>query len=74
MSALTTLMSDILALPADEIVDDLSMIDSGGWDSLQHMEIVTSIEETFRIDLTADEIVDMTSVGAIKAVLAAKGI
>ncbi len=74
MTALTTLMSNILALPADEIVDDLSMIDSGGWDSLQHMEIVTSIEQTFQIDLTADEIVDMTSVGAIKNVLATKGI
>ena len=47
---------------------------SGGWDSLQHMEIVTSIEQTFQIDLTADEIVDMTSVGAIKNVLATKGI
>ena len=74
MTALTTLMSDILAVPAEEIVDELSMIESDCWDSLQHMEIVISIEQTFQIDLTADEIVDMTSVGAIKDVLVAKGV
>lgn len=73
MAQLRKLMAEVLTIPEDEVVDDLSMSGSDVWDSLRHMELIVSIEETFEIELTGDEIVDMTSVAAIRSVLSAKG-
>lgn len=44
------------------------------WDSMRHMELVASIEQTFGIELTMDEIVSMISVGDIKRVLRGRGL
>lgn len=73
MAQLKSLMAEVLTIPEDEVVDDLSMSASDIWDSLRHMELVISIEGTFKIELTGDEIVEMTSVAAIRSVLSAKG-
>ena len=43
-------------------------------DSLKHMDLVVSIEQAFKIELTLDEIVIMTSVVAIKRVLNDRGV
>ncbi len=74
MTELISLMAEVLALPPEEVVDDLSMMTCETWDSLCHMDVIVSIESVFGIDLTADEIAEMTSVGAIKGVLSAKGV
>ena len=63
------LLADLLQVPVAEITDDLEMKDVEAWDSLKHMELVVSLEETFGIQLTFDEIVAMQSVGEIKRVL-----
>lgn len=73
MSQLKTLMADVLTIPEDEVVDGLSMSGSDIWDSLRHMELIISIEETFEIELTGDEIVEMTSVASIRSVLSTRG-
>jgi acyl carrier protein len=71
---LRTLISDALRLPVDAIADDLDMAATGTWDSLSHMQLIAGIEEEFSLELTADEIVGMTSIGAIAGVLRARGI
>ena len=71
---LRTLLSDALRLPADAISADLDMAATGTWDSLSHMQLIAGIEEEFSIELTADEIVSMTSIGAIESVLRARAI
>lgn len=73
MAQLKSLMAEVLTISVDEVVDDLSMSGSDIWDSLRHMELVISIEETFEVELSGDEIVEMTSVAAIRSVLSAKG-
>jgi acyl carrier protein len=67
------LLADVLQVPAAEITDDLSMKDVEAWDSLKHMELVVSLEQTFGLQLTFDEIVAMQSVGEIKRVMRGKG-
>lgn len=74
MAQLRQLMAEVLAIPEAEVVPELSMAGSDAWDSLRHMELVISVEETFEIELTGDEIVDMTSVAAIRSVLSGKGL
>ena len=68
------LLAETLQIPAAGITDDLAMKDVEAWDSLKHMELVVSLEETFGIDLTFDEIVAMQSVREIKRVLGERGV
>lgn len=44
------------------------------WDSLQHIALVRGIEETFQISLSMDEMMEMTSVGAIEKLLRRHGV
>src|SRR5271170_5708785 len=44
-----------------------------GWDSAKSMEIVMSIEEAFGLEFNAGELVEMTSIGAIKQILTRRG-
>lgn len=69
-----TMLSDVLQTPPEKITDELAMRDLEVWDSLKHMELVASLEQTFGVELTFDEIVAMQSVGEIKRVLRAKGL
>ena len=67
------LLAEILQVPAAEITDALAMKDVESWDSLKHIELISSLEEAFNLQLTFDEIVGMQSVGEIKRVLKARG-
>lgn len=66
---LTALASEILRVPRAEIHDGLDMESTGTWDSLSHMQLIAAIEDDFGIELTADEIVSMRSIGAVRDVL-----
>jgi len=68
-----SLLAEVLQLPAATITDDLEMKSTDVWDSLKHMEMVVSLEQSFGIELTFDEIVAMRSVGEIKRVLRGRG-
>jgi acyl carrier protein len=71
---LTRLLTETLKIPATAVTDELAMKDVDSWDSLKHMELIASLEETFAIQLTFDEIVAMQSVREIKQVLGQRGI
>ena len=68
-----TLLAEVLQMPVAQITDNLAMKDVEAWDSLKHMELVVSLEETFGIELTFDEIVAMQSVREIKRTLRERG-
>lgn len=63
------LLADVLQIPAATITDELAMKDLDVWDSLKHMELIVSLEQSFGIQLSFDDIVAMQSVGEIKRVL-----
>ena len=42
------------------------------WTSLNHFEIVLALEEEFNIHLSTEEIMEMTSINAIEALIARK--
>ena len=68
------LISEILRIAPEDIVDTLGMDDLGTWDSLSHMQLIVTIESDYGIELTADEIVTMRTIGSIRNVLISKGI
>lgn len=45
-----------------------------GWDSLKHLDVILTLEETFDIALTTREIAAMRSVGAVVEILRKRGI
>ena len=63
------LVAGVLQIPVATITDDLAMKDVDAWDSLKHMELIVSLEESFGLQLTFDDIVTMQSVREIKRVL-----
>ena len=72
---LKRIMAQLFAITEDEINDDSTMDNIRNWDSLKHMELVFAIEEEFEMPpLDSDEIVEMTSVAAIKKILTNKGL
>lgn len=68
-----TLVAEVLQVPAAIINDDLAMQDVDVWDSLKHMELIVSLEQTFGLQLSFEEIVTMQTVGNIKRVLKERG-
>ena len=71
---LTGLVAEILRVPKAEIADSLDMEATSTWDSLSHMQLIAAIEDEFAIELTADDIVAMRSLGKIKEVLRTKSV
>lgn len=52
---------------------DLRLGDIDQWDSVAHLDLVSSIEEAFAVRFRADEIVELTSLDQLRArVLAAQ--
>ncbi len=69
---LENLLAEVMGIPKEAVTNDLAMKDLDAWDSLKHMELVVSLERSFRLELTFDEIVAMQSVREIKRVLKEK--
>jgi len=68
------LMADLFGIKNEDITDSLTMANTDGWDSLKHMELIVSIERTFGIELSFEEIVAMQTLKDIKKILKEKGI
>jgi acyl carrier protein len=71
---LHNLIAETLHISLEKINDELTMTDVEAWDSLQHMSLIASLEQTFGVEFTFDEIVTMRSVAEIKRVLRGKGV
>ena len=63
-----------LGIPASEVTDDLRYGEAPEWDSSSHMVITLALEEHFGIEFDPDEVVELSSVAAIKRCLRDKGI
>lgn len=75
-----TVRSDIAELVADVFQYDglitlaTSPDEIATWDSLQHVALIRSIEETFDVSLSMDEMMEIRSVADIGTVLARYGV
>ena len=69
MGQVENLVAEVLQIQAGTISDGLTMKDLDVWDSLKHMELIVSLEGSFDIQLSFEEIIAMQSVGEIKRIL-----
>lgn len=58
----------------EDINDDLGPDEIENWDSLGHVELITSLEEIFDISLEVVDISRMYTIGGIKKILGKYGI
>lgn len=71
---ITTLLAGLFDIKNEDVTESLTMANTDGWDSLKHMELIASIEGTFDIELTFEEIVAMQTFNDIKTILEEKGV
>lgn len=69
MDKIREILSDIFKMNTAEITDELTMKDVERWDSLTHMKLVVTLEETYNITLDAEQIMAMKNVKAIKEII-----
>jgi acyl carrier protein len=69
MDKLKEILAGVFQMSAENIVDDLAMDRVDKWDSLTHMKLIVALEETYKIELTAEQIMSMTNVKTIKKII-----
>jgi acyl carrier protein len=69
---LDTIIIEALGLPPDTDVATLSYAGTPEWDSVGHLELITSIEDRFGITIDAADVVEMVDYQALRRLLADK--
>lgn len=64
--------SDLFSIPIDRIQPDSSPDNIEAWDSTQHLSFVLTIEETFNLQLSPEEIEGMRNIGETAKLVEAK--
>ena len=64
--------ADLFGLPLAEVSAGSSPETIEAWDSMQHLNLVLALEQTFGVRFSPDEIEQMSSVGSIVASLESK--
>ena len=71
---LVEIFVDIYGLEPSEVSPELNIANVGSWNSLNNLRFVTAVEEEFGIELTAEQIQQMTTMPSIISVLTEKGV
>lgn len=71
---LESIIAEVLEIPVDQIDDSSTMENIDSWDSLRHMELVLAIEQRFKVEFTAEELLELSGVKEIKQMLGTKAI
>lgn len=68
------LLASALGVSVERIGDDATRGKLRGWDSIGHVDVITALEDHFEVKLDDAELLQMSSVPEIVAVLRAKGV
>ncbi len=68
---LNELLGKVLRIPAVDIDDTTEFKNVPGWDSLRHMELIVSLENTYGVQFSFDQIAVMLDVKTVRSTLAA---
>lgn len=66
-------MASTLAVPPEQVTDALAFNAVPSWDSVNHINLMLAVEDAFGVAIPDDDIVELTSVGAIRRFLANTG-
>lgn len=57
-----------------DVEEDLKYGNTKGWDSVAHMSLVASLDSTFDVMLEIDDVLDLSSYGKAREILAKYGV
>lgn len=70
MEKVNEILATTLKVSLDDAAKNLTMDDVSNWDSLTHMNLIVAIEDELGIELSGDDIAEMTTFEAIRTILA----
>ena len=65
LAALQPIFQSVLNLKAVEVTPDSSALNTPGWDSLAHIEIIEMVERRFKVRFGLGELQDLKTVGEL---------
>ena len=65
---------DMLGVKPEDVVPEASFVDDLGADSLDLFELVMALEEEYSIEIPADDLTNLTTVGSVIDYLKDKGV
>ena len=65
LEKIKALLAEELGVNADEITEETSFKEDLGADSLDLFELVTNLEEEYNIEIPAEQLEEMTTVGKV---------
>lgn len=60
------ILMNTLKISHEKTLENLTMDDVANWDSLTHMNLIVAIEEELKIEISGDDIAEMTSFDLIR--------
>ncbi len=63
------LVSEIFGIDEDDVTLELSQQTLNNWDSMNHLKLVTAVEEEFDISLTMDDIEEISTVAKLVEII-----
>jgi acyl carrier protein len=71
---LEELVAEVLDVEPSSLDDASSPASLDRWDSLAHVELITTVEEAYDVVLTTSEMRDAKSLGDLRRILQSKGV
>jgi acyl carrier protein len=65
--------ADAFEVAPDQISEDMSIENSGTWDSMRSITLVFSLEQAFEIEFSERELLAIDSYAAVRGLLQSKG-
>ncbi len=72
LAGLQPLFREILDIPDLVLIEDMAAKDIDEWNSLNHMRLLSAIEQEFKLRLTTLEVQNLKCVGDMAALVASK--
>lgn len=69
---LKQLMAEVFEIDPRQVMEDATINNLEGWDSLNHLRLVAAIEGQFHVKLSQDDIVRMISFQKIVSILGSR--
>ena len=63
------LVSQIMDIPEENVTSESSNLNLTGWDSLNHLTLIITIQEEFNVEFSDEQIIGMTNVAFIVSAL-----
>ncbi|HUN82268.1 MAG TPA: acyl carrier protein [Phycisphaerae bacterium] len=67
-------VSAVLGMPAEEVRDELSPETIDTWDSLNHINLISALEQEFGVTLPTESLGGRLSVGGLRELLSRHGV